>query len=60
VPVTLATESAAVGNAATLFDVSDNDLTPNTLDGERFLMVERTAPPPPITLVLNWAGPHRE
>jgi len=53
VPVTLATESATVGNAATLFDVSDNDLTTHTPDGERFLMVERTAPPPPITLVLN-------
>jgi len=58
VPVTLATESATVGSAATLFDVGDNDLTPHTLDGERFLMVERTAPPPPITLLLNWAGPH--
>ena len=53
VPVTLERESATVGNAATLFDVSDNDLTAHTPDGERFLMVERTAPPPPITLVLN-------
>ena len=53
VSVTLAMESATLGNAATLFDVGDNDLTTHTLDGERFLMVERTAPPPPITLVLK-------
>jgi hypothetical protein len=59
VPVTLATDSAALGNAATLFDLGENDLTPHTQDGDRFLMVERTAPPPPITLVLNWAGAHR-
>jgi hypothetical protein len=59
VPVTLATESATVGNAATLFDVADNDLTTHTPDGKRFLVVERTAPAPPITLVLHWAGSHR-
>jgi serine/threonine protein kinase len=59
VPVTVAMESATVGNPVTLFDVGDNNLTRDTLDGERFLMVERTAPPPPITFVLNWAGRYR-
>jgi serine/threonine protein kinase len=59
VPLTLATESATIGTSAMLFDVGESDLATQTLDGERFLMVERTAPPPPITLVLNWAGGHR-
>jgi eukaryotic-like serine/threonine-protein kinase len=59
VPVTVATESATVRNPVTLFDVAENYVTRQTLDGERFLIVERTAPPPPITFVLNWGGRYR-
>jgi Tol biopolymer transport system component len=56
-PVTLAAETATLGNPMTLFEAGDNRLTTDTPDGERFLLVERIAPPPPITIVLNWAGP---
>ena len=55
-PVILAAETATLGNPITLFEVGDNRLTTDTLDGGRFLLVERVAPPPPITVVLNWRG----
>jgi hypothetical protein len=58
-PVTLAGETATLGNPITLFAVGDNTLTTDTPDGERFLLVEPVAPPPPITVVLNWAAPPR-
>jgi Tol biopolymer transport system component len=54
VPIELSAITARPGAPVALFQRTGN--WESSPDGQRFLMVEETEPPAPITLLLNWAG----
>jgi serine/threonine protein kinase/Tol biopolymer transport system component len=59
VSLRLGADTAAAGPSTPLFELGSRRLLDISADGQRFLLHEETEPPAPITLVLNWAGPHR-
>jgi Tol biopolymer transport system component len=59
VPFALGSDVPTAGEPIVLFQLGARRLLDISPDGQRFLILEGTAPPTPITLILNWAGPHR-
>jgi serine/threonine protein kinase/Tol biopolymer transport system component len=56
VPLMLDGPRPKIGTPTALFDLAGRRLFDVSPDGQRFLALEQTEPPPPITLVLNWPG----
>ena len=59
VPLALDSDAPKAGVQTPLFAMGARRVLGVSSDGQRFLVIEDADPPAPITLVLNWAGPHR-
>jgi len=59
VPLTFKNNEVTPGVPIPLFQLGSRHLLDVAPDDRRFLVLEEVEPPAPITLILNWKGPHR-